>query len=724
MSHAQRTWQVGTNTAVTWLNDIETDLSAGTPTSLSADSAIGATTVTVKAIPTGLQVGAYVGIGAGTSSCEVRRVTAIASKTLTLSSTLKVAHSSGDNVWVTYGFWIPFEWWGAVADIATDCYRNLINAFLDQSISNYYGLTGRGATAYLSSRSLFQQDYTAMAFTKLQAFNPFGIDPLTTTRLGVPDQPFFTLAGQVVTATFNASTDNVTLAGSLGGAYSDVQFFPRPGSTMPGGIEEGKRYYVISNTLTTQLSLTYNTATPVDITSNGSGEIVAISSGLARLAWKNVMLHGNSIKGLSGLFGTFQQPSICDSLRIEQFPVIGAAVGGQQATFPNLMIIDCWKGLEVSGMEFGYFPQGNIESCDINCDFAELERMPLGVGENFGNTFGDFHWESPGLASAQVQTLERTGTPVSGSFQLRFKNVLTSAIQWNDTAATVQSILEAHAAIGVGNVVCTQLSGTNLSDGLMRCDFTVGSLRWEYWSGSTSTRVGGEMAVVNSTLSGGTMTRGIDVTNARNISYKRGISSRFTGGVFNVVPTDSLGVNPPFLKTEGTANDAAIGHTHGYHISDLFITNNITPAIIDDSLHNILISSKDSDAGGCSEYIAEFIRPSRHGGAIGQHWYFMGDGGRRVKLNSAGVSILEVQAGSSQTDDLVNFKDSGGTAQTAVTKSGHLKALQGVSTLVKAGVPSDADFAVAPPNGTLAVDSTNNKIYVRIGGAWKSVLVA
>lgn len=37
----------------------------------------------------------------------------------------------------------------------------------------------------------------------------------------------------------------------------------------------------------------------------------------------------------------------------------------------------------------------------------------------------------------------------------------------------------------------------------------------------------------------------------------------------------------------------------------------------------------------------------------------------------------------------------------------------------KAGVPSDADYATQPPDGTPVIDSTNNRLYVRVGGAWK-----
>jgi hypothetical protein len=48
----------------------------------------------------------------------------------------------------------------------------------------------------------------------------------------------------------------------------------------------------------------------------------------------------------------------------------------------------------------------------------------------------------------------------------------------------------------------------------------------------------------------------------------------------------------------------------------------------------------------------------------------------------------------------------------------------GFQMFTKAGAPTDADWETAPPNGTMAIDTTNNKIYVRIGGTWKGVVVA
>jgi hypothetical protein len=51
------------------------------------------------------------------------------------------------------------------------------------------------------------------------------------------------------------------------------------------------------------------------------------------------------------------------------------------------------------------------------------------------------------------------------------------------------------------------------------------------------------------------------------------------------------------------------------------------------------------------------------------------------------------------------------------------EATDSVTIKAKAGAPVDADFASTPANGTLAVDTTNNKLYVRIGGVWRGVTV-
>lgn len=56
---------------------------------------------------------------------------------------------------------------------------------------------------------------------------------------------------------------------------------------------------------------------------------------------------------------------------------------------------------------------------------------------------------------------------------------------------------------------------------------------------------------------------------------------------------------------------------------------------------------------------------------------------------------------------------------TAQIQSGDaLQCPNGIVTYTKAGAPVDGDFTTAQ-DGMVVVDTTNNRIYVRIGGVWK-----
>jgi hypothetical protein len=69
--------------------------------------------------------------------------------------------------------------------------------------------------------------------------------------------------------------------------------------------------------------------------------------------------------------------------------------------------------------------------------------------------------------------------------------------------------------------------------------------------------------------------------------------------------------------------------------------------------------------------------------------------------------------------DPTNAIDIGTTAN----KVRNLFVAGAVANRIKAGVPVDADVNT-PTDGMLIVDTTNNKIMVRIGGVWKGVVVA
>lgn len=47
----------------------------------------------------------------------------------------------------------------------------------------------------------------------------------------------------------------------------------------------------------------------------------------------------------------------------------------------------------------------------------------------------------------------------------------------------------------------------------------------------------------------------------------------------------------------------------------------------------------------------------------------------------------------------------------------------GLSTRTKAGPVGDADFAMTPIDGTFAIDTTNSKLCVRVGGVWKTAVL-
>lgn len=77
-----------------------------------------------------------------------------------------------------------------------------------------------------------------------------------------------------------------------------------------------------------------------------------------------------------------------------------------------------------------------------------------------------------------------------------------------------------------------------------------------------------------------------------------------------------------------------------------------------------------------------------------------------------------------QTADLFRATTSTGGVLTSIRADGLTSATVGLGTKQKAGAPVDADWTTAPPDGTVVVDSTNSKWWVRVNGLWKGVAVA
>lgn len=120
-------------------------------------------------------------------------------------------------------------------------------------------------------------------------------------------------------------------------------------------------------------------------------------------------------------------------------------------------------------------------------------------------------------------------------------------------------------------------------------------------------------------------------------------------------------------------------------------------------------------------------------GVTGDNRTYLGSGGppQFAALTVSGVLSnyvsLMVAGKSGQSVDIAQFTNNLFTPYCGVRSDGLFYATAagtGIATLSKAGAPLDADWAVAPPNGTLVVDSTNNKLWARVAGVWKGVAIA
>lgn len=146
----------------------------------------------------------------------------------------------------------------------------------------------------------------------------------------------------------------------------------------------------------------------------------------------------------------------------------------------------------------------------------------------------------------------------------------------------------------------------------------------------------------------------------------------------------------------------------------------------------------DKHAGGLSSRFTQFNQVNRRGGTLGGGLYDINlvNGGAtatqiRQCINSGG-SAYAINAGSNSNllidldaNAAVSNLPSGPALYSYIRGDGLIQAANGLATFVKAGTPTDADWLTTPPVGTIVVDTTGNKIWVRTAAAtWKGVVVA
>lgn len=661
MSYTPTVWVEGvTKLGPTNLNKIEQGIAnasggsgGGSITTLSVSAASSATVVTFGSTDN-LVVGQLVGIGVGTSKCEVRRITGITGSDATLRTALQYDHAVGESVQAS-DFWIPIVWWGArPGDSSFDSFRNLSNMLIDlQTGGVTYGLVGAGygtANLFYSSLPLWLPDTTVIERASFAAFVPFDLD----CTLGVwgednnyPHQHFLYSAGQFGTlSSVSTTADSVTFSSDPGtqtGGGEPVAFYIREGKgTLPGGLEEGRTYYCKEASGTTRtLCIDKRGASTVDITSDMTGEVCWFSPGLSRLFCDQLYVGGGgsngNIRGLNGYYAILQQQSCIKDMRVENFAGWGCTVSGQQSEWINPEIINNARGgTRFSTAEFFFHHGGNWEANDINIEFSDINIQGASAStNNVNNLFSGVHFESPGSKSRLTQTITITGAPASGAGTIN-----GVAFSYTATSAEIQTIMD--TLFGAGNSVVT---GGALPTTPIQIVFQG---VYQYGWGPTLT-------LSNGTIAGGTFAINTVNPSGRCISYRQGNQTRFVN-VNETTSNKADGTSVSFVNVEGVAALTSAYNIQGYEIMGLYSLA-LTDYLIEDANRGN-IRRGDSLSDGTSGHLNYYAATSRHGASTGRHWWYFGDGGRYTTLGSAGVPNIETVGGTNQANPLVKLTPS------------------------------------------------------------------
>ncbi|MDT8299987.1 MAG: flagellar hook-basal body complex protein [Sedimentisphaerales bacterium] len=143
------------------------------------------------------------------------------------------------------------------------------------------------------------------------------------------------------------------------------------------------------------------------------------------------------------------------TLTTAQTQVLGSDIsytsGGTQAVATTLISnLDQYSGTLSSGtITFsGYKPDGTALGSTPTADLT----MPVTATTTMNDILTWLNTDEGTAAVDEVQTISSTAT--GGTFTLSFGGQTTGALTWDDTAADIQTALEALSTIGAGNIVC------------------------------------------------------------------------------------------------------------------------------------------------------------------------------------------------------------------------------------------------------------------------------
>ncbi len=351
---------------------------------LASGPSAGAFSIDVDRAPTAA-ARFFVVIDPYTIQCETRLVTFVSGTTLSFNNALLYSHTTGDAVLIVTGDCVTPGMYGAVGDNSVD------DAAALQAAINDIGAYGQGLAidgqqqAYKISQPL--PCYANIVLRNMTIRARAGYAPADSTNAML-----MSMQGTVTAFTATASNDQISAPLSTITTNGMAVVFK--GSSLPGGITAGRRYFVVNFTSSSNFKISLTLAgAAVDISSDGGGSIYSEVISQNRLFLDNVLISGASIAGINGVALCIQQPQAINKLRVQFCPGYGAYVLGQQGHFINSIFVSNGIGLVLFEAQFMYFFNTNSElNADANIQFrGDDTNGPTGLVDALGNKANAFY---------------------------------------------------------------------------------------------------------------------------------------------------------------------------------------------------------------------------------------------------------------------------------------------------------------------------------------------
>ena len=431
---------------------------------LASSTSVGATTFTVNGVPSGMMGsrGAVVTIDGGTDLAETRQIYSLSGSVFTVELGLRFAHSSGAPIfWHRTNVVSPIMY-NASPLINSDDSMRLQRWMLD----NYtYDWILDGACARSAHGYQIQQPLIAVNSVKLQNLSMTQNTGWTAGAGVVGDLFMLMYARNQCTFTASASTDTFTASNNQGMvADGKMVILNDPYSAgFPGGVTQGKTYYMVNTSGDTFKIATTVGGSAVNVTSDGAGWMYGNTTSDCKVYLNNIFLQ-LTLADVGGIHVCVEQPGYMYNIDVEMD--VDASAYTVAANNDSRYI---FKAIGIHVDTFQYVNAHNWEiNPSANCLGIDVSGTGLVVADKITmNSFG-------------------AGMQVTGSDHHFLGGFLLERVHHPFGIRRYGTMRN----VTIGNMY---FSAENTTDPLFQDDYT-GS------SGSSSRQLGGQVATTNALL--------------------------------------------------------------------------------------------------------------------------------------------------------------------------------------------------------------------------------